>query len=63
MKKAIELSHRQMKDVTGGGGPEHAVHDLDSAKHCYIDGELIFEAICTTNAQCQNVYGSDAKCY
>ena len=63
MKNAIELSPRQMKNVTGGGGPGQQGHEIDSPKHCFIDGELIYETICTTNVQCQNVYGPNAECY
>lgn len=62
MEKAQELSYRQMKDVTGGGGPEQASHG-ESNKHCFIDGEVIFETICTTDAQCQTLYGPKAECY
>ncbi len=59
----MELSNRQMKDVIGGGGPYYPIPDLDSVKHCFIDGELIFETICTTHKECRNLYGDDAICY
>lgn len=59
MKKKLELTHRQMKEVIGGGP---GGNDLDSTKHCYIDGEVIFEVICTTDVQCQRIYGTEASC-
>ncbi len=62
MKKVFELSHRQMRDVTGGG-PEQAVRGMDSVKHCFIDGEVIFELICTDKSQCTSIYGAEADCY
>ena len=62
MKKIFELSRQQMREITGGGGPEQASHN-EEVHHCFIDGELIFETICTTDEQCQNVYGKEAKCY
>jgi len=63
MKKVFELSHRQMKEVKGGGGPIQSEDQLPSLRHCFIDGEVIFETICTIDAQCQTLYGPNAKCY
>jgi len=61
MKKAQELSYRQMREVTGGDGPEQDIH-VETSKHCFIDGEVIIETICTTDAQCQTLYGPYASC-
>jgi|GEM_PF-2117118 hypothetical protein len=63
MKNAIELSHQQMRNVIGGSGDEKGSRGQDSTRHCLIDGELIFETICTSDLQCQNIYGPKAKCY
>lgn len=65
MKTTFELSKRQMKNVTGGGitDPRKEDRDEESTRHCFIDGELIFETICTTDEQCQNLYGRKAECY
>ena len=54
-----------MKNVTGGGitDPRKEDRDEESTRHCFIDGELIFETICTTDEQCQNLYGRKAECY
>ena len=66
MKYAFELSTRQMKNVIGGGvtDPKKKNPDEDPTHHhCFIDGEIIFETICTTDEQCQNIYGPKAECY
>lgn len=71
MKKINELSSLQMKTVKGGKGISNATFHVDtpdgggsgSYGHCFIDGETIFECMCTNDSQCQNVYGSGAKCW
>ena len=57
MKKTNELSFSQMKEVKGGKRLPQAYG------HCYIDGEIIFECMCTNDRQCQSIYGSGAECY
>ena len=74
MKKTNELSLRQMKDVKGGGmhnlcamGPREAGGsgggNGGEKGHCYVDGETIFECVCTNDQQCKNIYGSTAICW
>ena len=71
MKKTIELSSRQMKDVKGGGGCHSLTHfgsriadgGGSGSGHCYVDGETIFECICTNDQQCKNIYGPNASCW
>lgn len=63
MKKVLELSHHQMKEVKGGGGPGQMGDGVRPSKHCFVDGEVIFETICTIDEQCQTLYGANAKCY
>ena len=59
-----------MKEVKGGRKGGLAAFHIStpddgngSYGHCFIDGETIFECMCTSDAQCQNVYGSGAKCW
>lgn len=63
MKNAIELSHQQMRNVIGGYGYDKGGRGQGSTRHCMIDGELIFETICTSDLQCKNIYGEKAKCF
>lgn len=63
MKKALELSRDQMKNIFGGdNGNEQTVLGYESSKHCFVDGEIIFELICTDPSQCQMYYGPAAEC-
>ena len=52
-----------MKEVKGGGGPGQMGDGVRPSKHCFVDGEVIFETICTIDEQCQTLYGANAKCY
>ena len=67
MKKSIELSSLQMKAVKGGrfGKEMMAIDDGggSGSGHCFVDGETIFECMCTNDEQCQNVYGPSANCW
>lgn len=42
MKKAIELTHLQMKGVTGGNGDNQTDLELEGRqRYCMIDGEVM----------------------
>ena len=56
------LSKSEMK-IIKGGGPEDPPGQVNRNGHCYVDGEIINETICTIDAQCQTLYGPQAKCY
>ena len=46
---------KEMMAIDDGGG--------SGSGHCFVDGETIFECMCTNDEQCQNVYGPSAKCW
>ena len=58
MKKSIELSSLQMKEVKGGTRAPQA-----TTGHCFVDGETIFEVMCSNDGQCKSIYGSKAECW
>lgn len=56
MKKAIELTHLQMKGVTGGNGDNQTDLELEGRqRYCMIDGEVMMNLPCSTDEQCQQV--------
>ena len=63
MKKINELSSLQMKEVTGGRYVVKSLADDQGGGHCFVDGETIFECMCTNDQQCKNVYGPSAICW
>lgn len=62
-KEMISLAASEMMNITGGDGHGKPSISTGNSGHCYIDGEIIFETICTDNAQCTSLYGKDASCY
>ena len=53
VKGGLRVQMSLSKDEGGGNG----------SGHCFVDGETIFECMCTSDDQCKNIYGPKAICW
>lgn len=54
LQNAVQLESNEMKMIFGGSG--------NGQMWCYVDGEGIGPFVSCTDAACQKLYGSGAKC-
>ena len=58
MKK---INVRKVSDILSDSKLKHVLGGYTTGT-CYIDGECVCRALCSSDSQCVNWYGSGAKC-